>query len=170
MKLLVARFVVTVVLFVGWLGFLAFEVSTRPVLPDEQPLVLSRPQFLTSKLDIVAELPAESKPDGKWVKVKEVLGGEGVKLGDSIRILNLDDCLPPSGHQPTSGRWQPPPGDYLIPLVAPRPEVGKSAPKDTYEVNPIPSSPGYSPDRKPRIYPATVEARKQYSIIPKPES
>jgi hypothetical protein len=171
MKPLVARFLLTVVLFVGWLGFLAYQVATRPVLPDDQPLVLSRPQILTSEVDILAELPApppDAEPDGSTkVKVKKVLYGSAVTEGQEIKILNLHECqaLVPRGV--TVPRDWSKAGEYLIPLVA-----QKSAGKDTFLVAPIPPSPGYGAlgfrlDVR-RIYPATAEALAQYHSIAKP--
>jgi hypothetical protein len=147
MKPVVTRFVLTVVLFLAWLGFLTYQVWTRPLTPTGQPLVLSRPQILTSEVDVVADLP--EKP-GKTLTVKEVLYGKGIEPGQEITVRNLPECQPLV------------PGEYLLPL--------NRAGNDDFVIAPVPPSPGYRADGLPRIYPASPEARAQYHTIAKPAS
>jgi hypothetical protein len=164
-RLLGARFLLTVVLFLGWLGFLAYEVQTRPFTPNNQPLVLSRPQILTSDLAILANLGSpvgDIKPDGSTqVTVEEVLGGKGLQKGEIITILDLHNCqpLPIRGQPHAPADWSGP-GLYLIPL--------KRSTKGIFTVTPVPSSPGYRLEGPQRIYPATPEALAQYHSIPHP--
>ncbi len=174
MNLRVARLLLAVVLFVGWLGFLGYEVYTRPVLPGSQPfqpdappLVLSRPQILTSDVDIVAELgephPPEgaesSREGGTEVKVLEVLGGQGAAVGETVVIYGLRSCQAPVVRgSPSRADWSGP-GQYILPLK--KRALGA---KPTFEVAGIPPSPTYPVqlwDLK-RIYPATTESRAQY--------
>jgi hypothetical protein len=163
MKLTGIRLVFVSVLFAGWLGYLLFLVTTRPRTPSGARLVLSRPQILTSQIDIVADI---DDPDGQ-VTVREVLWPEDAPLkpGDKIQLPFLADCHPPtSGPVEKSSQkdWSGP-GLYLVPLKRLENE------KDKYEVAPIPSSPGFhSSSPVLRIYPATKEALAQYQQIRKP--
>ena len=59
----VARLALTVTLFLGWIGYLAYQVATRPTVPPGQPLdglalVVSRPQVEASEVDVVAKVPS----------------------------------------------------------------------------------------------------------------
>jgi hypothetical protein len=160
------RLLLCAVLFVGWLAYLGYQVVTRPHYADGRPLVVSRPQVLVSQVDVIADVP---DTDGT-VTVREVLWPEDapVKAGDRIKVTNLEECRP----SPRPGETgQPPadfsgPGAYLLPL--------RKGEKDTYEVAPIPPSPGFNLSEvldggPPRIYPATHAALAQYRTIAKPE-
>jgi hypothetical protein len=165
MKPAAVRLLLTGVLFLGWLGYLAFQVWTRPLTAAGQPLVVSHPQVLVSELDVVAQVPSDDSPTE--VTVEKVLydgRGAGVQPGDKLRVSNIGACHPP-GRGPD--RVTPPPdwsgpGRYLLPLVKR---------KDGYEVAPIPPSPGYTPEEgagPPRLYPATAQTEAQYRQIAKP--
>ena len=99
MRAQVARLALTATLFLGWLGYLSYQVATRPVIATTgQPLVLSRPQLLASELDVIAEVEdTRSGPDTKEkyeATVVEVLyppEGAPVKKGDRIQVTNIAD-------------------------------------------------------------------------------
>ncbi len=141
------------VLFAGWLAWLAWLSITT-----HNPVVLSRPQFLVSALDVVIQL--DRIPDGlQEVTVKRVLwamSAEDRKLeGASITLTNLDR---------TSG-WTGP-GEYLVPLIP-------DGPAGRFQVPATPRSPGFEPDPrtevgKPRIYPATEKTRRQHQMLARP--
>ena len=75
MKLAVIRLVLALVLFAGWIGYLGYQVWTRPRTKKDDitspPLVLSRPQILASEIDIIGDVPAASNK--VTVTVVEVL-------------------------------------------------------------------------------------------------
>jgi hypothetical protein len=160
------RLLLTVLLFAGWLGYLYYQVRTRPVRDDKEPLVLSRPQLLTSSVDVIATISDPAEP----IKVVEVLypaGAAPVKAGDAIRVDNIDSCGPLSS---THRDEVPPPdyshpGTYLVPL-----HYHKVEGKPRFEVAPTPPSPGYPSATSlhpgpPRIYPDTPETRAEYEQI-----
>lgn len=137
------------VLFAAWLGWLAYlAVTTRT------PVVLSRPQFLVSGLDVIAQL--DRIDDGlQELTVMRVLwsaAAEGRELeGATVTVTNLGRC---------AGDWAGP-GDYLIPLIPDG--AGR------YQVPATPLSPGLEARAaRPRIYPATPATLKQYETIAKP--
>lgn len=163
MKPVHVRLLLTVLLLGGWLSYLAYQVFTRPQRANRQPLILSRPQLLVSRLDVIADVP---DPHGK-VKVVEVLSpreGAPLQPGAEIDVDNIDQCFPlPLGE---SDEAPPPdytgPGQYLLPLRSYR-----ASGKVHYEVVPIPPSPGYPRGMglhpgPPRIYPDTPETRAEY--------
>lgn len=177
MRPAVGRLVVTIVLFAGWLGYLGYLVVCRPHTPGDlagaftgRPLALSRPQLLVSTLDVIARVEDDK---GENVVVEEVLYPENapVKVGDKIRVANLDKCRP--SPDPITKQEEPPdftgPGSYLLPLQS----TAKNDDKQ-FEVTPTPPSPGYPPQRAggvgpPRLYPATKEMRAEYAQIAKPQ-
>ncbi len=163
MKPAAGRLLLTALLFIGWLCYLGYLVSTRPRTPAGQPLVLSRPQILVSTLDILARVQDPKEP----VKILEVLyppADPPVHEGQEITVDDLDRCRAPEREygQATSPDWSGP-GAYLLPL-----QYWITGGKTHYRVTPIPPSPGYS-RAVPRIYPATPEALAQYRKIAKPE-
>ncbi len=168
MKPTAVRLLLAGALFAAWIGYLGYQVLTRPVSAG-QPLVVSRPQVLVSDLDVVAEV--SSTEGAVEVTVKEVLyQREGkVKVGDTIKVTNLDECRAP--HQETREKDRPQPpldwtgnGPYLLPLR-------HRFAANEYEVVPLPESPGRRWDwtRPPRIYRDNPETRAQYHQIGKPE-
>jgi hypothetical protein len=178
MKLAAGRLLLTAVLFLGWLGYLGYLVICRPHTPggllgafEGRPLTLSRPQFLVSTFDVVAEVSGEK---GEKVVVKEVLFPKSkapVKPGDEIHVDNIDRCRPLS--DPLAKVTNPPPdysgpGDYLLPL---QPLDADGAHR--FEVVPTPPSPGFPTSQgvnpgPPRLYPATPQMRAEYDQIAKP--
>jgi hypothetical protein len=169
MKPPAARFLVTVLLFTGWIGYLAYQVLTRPHTSADLPLVVSRPQILVSELDLIAFVP--EKKGTVEVEVQEVLfpkENAPVKPRDTIKVTNIAECHPAlRGRPDVPDDWSGP-GAYLLPLK-------KGAKKGEYQVVPIPPSPGFGTldfaaalPGPPRLYPANKEARAQYEQIEKP--
>ncbi len=146
-------FLGAIVLFLAWLGWLGYLSITT-----QNPVVLSRPQFLVSALDVVIDL--DRIPDGPHqVTVKKVLWAmspEGRKLENTpITITNLDRAAGWTG-----------PGEYLLPLIP-------DGPAGRYQVPATPRSPGFEPDPrteagKPRIYPATEKTLRQHQTLARP--
>lgn len=180
MKPQAVRLMVTVALFLGWLGYLSYLVVCRPRTPGGlrgafvgRPVTLSRPQLLVSTLDIIA---AVSGDKGEKVVVKEVLSPKNdkdapVKVGDTIQVDHIELCH--AVPDPVTTNANPPPdydgpGDYLLPLQPVGKEDGHH-----FQVVPTPPSPGFpqSFEHKvgpPRIYPATEEVLAEYREIAKP--
>ena len=178
MRPAVGRLVVTIVLFAGWLGYLGYLVVCRPHTPsglvgafNGRSLALSRPQLLVSTLDVIARVEDDK---GENVVVEEVLypkENAPVKVGDKIRVANIDKCRPSS--DPITKEQGPldftGPDRYLLPLQS----TAKNDDKQ-FEVTPTPPSPGYPPQRAggvgpPRLYPATREMLAEYARIAKPQ-
>ena len=171
MKLLTGRLVLCAALFVGWLGYLGYLVGTRPLTATKTPLVVSRPQIMTSQIDIVAEV-SDLNSD---VEVEQILypANGPIEVGQKLKVLDLDLCHALPLPRPDRANEKTPddftgPGRYLIPLRPSRRVKG------AYEVAPIPTSPGFDAKRmeddgvRPvRIYPYTPEAMKQYQRIEK---
>jgi hypothetical protein len=200
MKPAAARLLVTGALFLGWMAYLAYQVATLPraapaspastllALGEEPPpLVLSRPQILTSRLDVIGEVPeGRGEVEVTVVQVLSPEKGAPVQEGDTIVVTNVEDCRLPV-HRQERVAWTGP-GRYLLPLRKAEGAPGKGKGKEgkpRYEVAPVPPSPGYSPPvpadffppagtlpaGPPRIYPANREGEvlAQYRKIPKPK-
>jgi hypothetical protein len=178
MKPTVARLLIAAALFLGWLGYLGYLVVCRPHTPSDlrgafegRYLTLSRPQFLVSALDVVAEVSGDK---GEKVVVKEVLfpkTNPPVKVGEEIQVQRIDLCR--AVPEPLAKNTTPPldyvgPGAYLLPLQAP----DRDHPR-RFEVVPTPPSPGFPRDSRgieigpPRIYPASEELLAEYRQIAK---
>jgi hypothetical protein len=133
-------------LFVIWIGWLAYLAITAT-----RPTVLSRPQFLVSRLDVIAELHANNGKPALEVDVREVYwAAKGMeKPAKKITVVNLDKCDGYAGA-----------GPYILPLTKDK--------GDQYQVAKIPLSPGFNPSSsKPRIYPETPETLRQLQSIHK---
>jgi hypothetical protein len=163
MKPALWRLILTAALFVGWLGYLTYLVCIRP------SVVLSRPQFLVSMLDIVGRV---DNIKGEDILVEKVLFPEtnpSVKAGDKIQVENIAKCRPLSDplekNMEPSPDWMGP-GPYILPL-----QLVERDGKGHYEVVPTPASPGYHglSAGPPRIYPATVRLLDEYKRISKPK-
>lgn len=154
MRAAYGRLAVTALLFLGWLGYLGYLVWAQPAGGF---IVLSRPQFLVSDLDAIADVQAESGQ----VTLVEVLfprTAETIALeGTQVTVENLKECRPPYEDKDFDLRGS---GRYLLALQDPGPE-GKS-----YRVAVTPPSPGFRRGT-PRIYPATDEVLAQYRQIEK---
>jgi hypothetical protein len=140
-----ARLAVAALLFLGWVGYLAYLAATTT-----RPVVLSRPQFLAAQLYVIAGLERKVGVDNvpaETATVCEVVwaDGEAPKKGERIVIRNL----PGKAEHGWNGT-----GDYILALTR-----GSAAGGD-YQVTPIPRSPNF--DQHPgRIYPATTTARRE---------
>jgi hypothetical protein len=151
----VLRLVAIALVFLGWMGYLAYLVATRPLTANGAPLVLSRPQFLVSEINVVARVDS-TDADGT-VTIEEVLSPSSqLEKGAKIHVGNLNKCKPRGLDTPLD--WTGP-GSYLMPL--------HHREDDRYDVVETPASPGY-PLGPPRIYPATKAALAEYRAIPKP--
>jgi hypothetical protein len=154
MKPAVGFLVLTAALFLGWIGWLAYLVATaRP------PVVLSRPQFLASTVDVIGWVDA--RPDGRpnpEVRVREVhWPPEGPEKGLTDTTITVHD-LPERAEEGWTG-----PNFYILPLV----KDGKD-----YRVARIPRSPGFEADTqggRPRIYQETSQTHCQLEEVRKPE-
>ena len=145
------RLLLAATLFAAWIGYLLYLVVTLPRSPNELPIVLSRPQILVSKVDVVGTINLK---DGT-VKVKDVLfpsAGKKPEKGDEIVVTNLGDVMPTLAEQANLGTC-------LLPLETPDDGM-------TYRVVHVPPSPGYS-HGEARIYPATGETLAEYRAIQK---
>ncbi len=162
MRAAVVRLVLASVLFVGWIGYLAYLVFTA-----SNPVVLSRPQLLVADLTVLARI---DDPKSKTAVIEEVFrvrDGAAPKVGDTITVHNLDQChrLPHDDEDPASvpSDWTGP-GLYILPLQRLKEKGG-------YLVEQVPPSPGYPPSRVPgegaaRIYPLTPQTREQLERLP----
>lgn len=156
MKAVKGRFVLCLVVFLAWLGYLGYLVAERA---QEGAVILSRPQFLVSDLDVIAT--ARSGSD--TVTISEVLYPDTAAArqltSQSIHVSNLDQCRLPGDRTKTVPDLQAE-GPYLLALQNPGPDE-----KD-YRVAVTPPSPGF-PRGTPRAYPATRGVVAQYRQIQK---
>ncbi len=128
------------VAFAAWIGFLGYLAFTT-----RHPIVLSRPQFLVSNFDVVAEV---DNREGGAATVRQVHWPEGQRNLDG-RVIHIDNLTECQG-------WEGP-GEYVLALVA----QGKD-----YRVAAGPPSPG-SGGQGPRIYRAVPDTLRQLRDIPK---
>jgi len=145
------RLTATAVLFAGWIGYLGYLVAAT-----RNPIVLSRPQFLVSRLDVIAT----RKGDDSFL-VNEVLYPASKNeewSGKTITVSNLKKCQVYSAR--TGGETVPADEgrQYLLPLDV---EEGANA-----RVVPTPPSPGYKMG-PPRIYPFDAAVLNEYRTVPK---
>ena len=147
------RLIVAALLFTGWIGWLAYLAATTT-----KPIILSRPQFLFSSLDVIAQVDAQDHGPVEKVLVKEVHwppGTGGAFKGKTITVTNLADC----------DGWDGP-GEYILPLE-------KNG--DDLQVTKVPDSPGFpNPGVRPnparyRIYQRTPDTMRQLESIQKPD-
>ncbi len=142
-----ALLIVAALLFVGWIGWLGYLALTAT-----QPIVLSRPQFLVSQVDVEADLtgnadhPEESVTRAAVLWVREPKDS-ALKGQPTVVVSNLPRVTAADG-------WSGP-DRYILPLI--KEDDG------TYRVAPIPRSPGF-PGRydHPRIYRATPQTLEQH--------
>ncbi len=151
MKPAVARLLLLVVLFVGWLGYLFYLVQMG------KPIVLSRPQFLISQLDVLATIEGDDQ-----VKIRDVLDSPSseeaakLKAQGEIKVVNLEGCkvAAPEGEKEADFNDKLKGQTYLLPL--------RPTPDGRYEVVPAPTVARVSP---PRIYPDTPQVLAEYQKI-----
>jgi hypothetical protein len=155
MKAAALRLALAGVLFAAWIGWLVSLVySMKASVPPggSRPIVLSRPQFLVSSLDVSADVPAIDA-DPAEVTVREVFwpNTEQDLVGKRLKVSHLSECRED---------WLGP-GEYILPLE----RLGENG----YQVVPLPRSPGF-PSGRPRIYPSTPQTREQLKGIRKAAS
>jgi hypothetical protein len=146
------RLVATSVLFAGWIGYLSYLVAAT-----RNPIVLSRPQFLVSGLDVIAT----RKGDDSFL-VEEVLYQADKNeewRGKMIVVRNLKACQIfysnlTNGEPVPAGEGR----KYLLPL-----DIEEGA---NVRVVPTPPSPGYKTG-PPRIYPFDAAVLNEYRTVPK---
>lgn len=139
---------VSAVLFAAWIGWLAYLASTTT-----RPTILSRPQFLSAQLDVIAQLGEKDDHPDPSVAVAKIAWSRDPALNppenQSITVANLPRVTAKEG-------WSGP-GTYILPLV-----------KDNggYALAPLGASPGFSASSAPpRIYTATPETLAQLRQI-----
>ena len=159
MKPAALRLTVAALLFVGWVGYLAFLAATT-----RNAIVLSRPQFLVSELDVIAT----HKGDDTFV-IDEVLypKDKDALKGKTVLVKNLVQCQTFSAKDGWHAAPPPEGQAYLLPLVSTGLPAAADQP-ETMNVAPIPASPGYPSAGPPRVYPDTPEVRREYGTIQKP--
>jgi hypothetical protein len=154
------RLVLSIVLFAGWMGWLASRaISDKgrhdivgPPGKGYDRKILSRAQFLVANFIIKASID-QFGDSASPVRIVEVVlpAGEEKLVDKTITIANLAEC---------KDSWAGP-GVYIVPIMTDW--------KNDYRVPPIPRSPG-SPDPKtmagrPRIYVDSPETREQLNQI-----
>jgi hypothetical protein len=136
---------VTAALFVAWMTYLIVLAATH-----RHSVVLSRPQFLVSQLDVIAHFDSADELQSNQITVKDVryptpaLEKEELKK-DPLPIVNLSSC---------SDSWDGP-GDYILPLERDRHGI--------YHIVSVPLPNG----QEPRIYRVTRETDAQLKQMPK---
>jgi hypothetical protein len=142
-----------VMLFVGWLGYLALLAYTT-----RQPIVLSRPQLLVSNAIVIADLTGGGEhPDGTATVREVVWAGDPAakdRLKDKVRIANLERANADRGWQGS--------GAYILPLTELR--------DHNYRLTALPAPPGFPaiPEelaQRVRIYPLTPSTQRQLDDI-----
>lgn len=139
------RLILAAAAFVGWIGWLAFLAITTT-----RPIVLSRPQFMFSQVDVIADIQSKADQADPEINIAEVVwvrSDTEKPPSQKIEVANLERITRDDG-------WDGP-GTYIIPLITEG---------STYRVAPIPASPGYG-GGKPRIYRLTPSARTQLMQI-----
>lgn len=143
------RLIVAAILFIAWLGYLTYLVATTA-----HPLVLSRPQFLVSDVDVIAKVSAQDDHPNSRVAIESVYWARAPQFkpeNKEIDVVNLSRVTKENG-------WQGP-GDYILALV-------KSG--NEYKLASIPRSPGFEPEARdagPRIYPVNSQTLSQLAAI-----
>lgn len=148
------RLVATTALFAGWIAWLAYLALT-----SSHPIVLSRPQFLASTLDVVAEVGEDSGHPAGTATVRRIHwpADRGELANQRITVTNLASCDAQCGWQGS--------GEYILPLVADG---------DAFRIATTPVSPGFpGPSITPalsrvRIYRVTPDTQRQLERIAKP--
>lgn len=186
----VVRAILMGLLFLGWLGYLAYLVWEASSWSGTQPIVLSHPQCLLADLIVIGRL---DEP-GQTITVEEVLVPDAEPVqrlrGQKIKVFNIEDArCAIAGRRPGELALKPPePDRYVFPLrsygvstpqllyatrffgMLALPHSLRSflptvfpwleRPEIVYEVMPVPPSPGY-PHR------ARVGTPRIYPVTPK---
>jgi hypothetical protein len=158
MRPAVIRLIVTALLFAGWLSYLGYLVWESKQSPTGKPIVLSRPQFLVSEVDIIGRVQGEGKE--QWVHVEEVFYPSALSdlVGKDVKVTNLGECRRPGKSVPDLNG----PGPYVMPL-----QSIPGSDKNTFKVAPLPASPSERTLQAgpPHIYPVTKDTRAQLREI-----
>ncbi len=146
------------VLFLGWIGYLAYQAFTLP----RPNIVLSRPQFLVADLWVIAHVEKKDEPVTLLECVYAAEGEEKPAAEATLKVTNLADCK--KLVRTSKNELEPQdeftgPGDYILPLT--RRSGG-------YEVTLVPHVPGLT-HSGPHIYPLTPETRARLAEMPHPE-
>ena len=151
--------VLTATAFLLWIAYLFY--LTLPRWAGKPPVVLSRPQFLVSGVDVIAQV---DRADDPHVVVREVhwppADAARQLAGKTVAVVNLSQAEGWTG-----------PGLYILPLA----RVGNDEILEEFEVVRPPPSPGFNPvpggkAGRPHIYPLTDETRWQLNQIRKPKA
>jgi hypothetical protein len=184
MKPVVLRFVALAVLFAAWMLYLVYQVVHLPPSPNGL-YILSRPQFLVSQLDVVGEIEDEERPADPPaaglalgpafaatlpkvhdVKITQVLYSPDRPLqpGATVGVTNFRECRIPPDKPETEPAKLPEKLSSLGQVLLPLRSLDGGL---TWEVVPLPPSPGFAGRESPRIYPADAETLAQYRQIGK---
>jgi hypothetical protein len=142
------RLAVAVVLFACWISYLAYLAATTA-----QPIVLSRPQFLTAEVYVLALVAADpgtpAEPINE-VTVKKVFWS--AKADDlKIKKMSVINLNTPKSLSATG--WQGP-GEYILALSR------TNENSNEFQVTPLPRTPGFN-GSVGRIYKATPSTLRQ---------
>jgi len=126
------RLATAAVLFACWIAYLASLALTTT-----QPIVLSRPQFLSADLYVVADVPANpaaTDEPANEVTVKRVVWAAKAAdcLRTKIQVKNLTNTLKQHGWD----GWQGP-GEYILALSRTKED------SNVFQVTPLPRTPGF---------------------------
>jgi len=146
------RLAVSALLFIGWIGYLAYLAATTT-----QPVVLSRPQFLAADLYVVAALtsdPAATAKPAEEIVVKQFnwsANPDDAKK-TKLRVKDLGDVNEDHG-------WHGP-GDYILALTRLKEN------SELFDLTPLPRTPGFTGGAG-RIYKATPTTLRQLELLTK---
>jgi len=141
------RLAIAILLFVGWLGFLAYLALLKA-----NPVVVSRWQMMAATHAIVAQITLDS--DGRPKEIAHVeqvfpeKSQDGPAIGQDLELSGLPKAHLPSGKPFAAGERR-----YLIPLTK---EAGNQ-----FHVVALPPSPGYDFSSRLLIYPWTPDVERQ---------
>jgi hypothetical protein len=187
------RLALTAVLFLGWIGFLAYLAATTT-----NPVVLERPQFLTADLVVLADVdgarylptfqqlleavagapattgllaaaPPSGDGPGDVVTVRKVVWPRNRADLEGTKIFVKNLAASGVKHHLTTGlgsEWKlewPGPGQYIFALSQTPDGPG------VYQVTPEPLTPGFQPKAQTGapIYPVNPDTLEQLEILMK---
>ncbi len=145
------RLTLSAVLLACWIGYLAYLSATTT-----HPIVLSRPQFLSADLYVIAEVPghpARAEEPANLVKVEKVVWSGKAEDGKrtQLHVMGIDAIKGEFG-------WHGP-GKYILALSRMKDDP------DLFTVTHVPRTPGYQGDAVGRIYAATPMTLKQLELL-----
>lgn len=135
------RFVVAALLFVGWIGFLAYLVVRTRSTP-----ILAQPQFRVAPLVVIAEVKDADGAPATTVMIEQIVWSSAPQRDARLAHTDVEVTYQP-GTDPVKGYAGP--GRYILPLLRPAPERGVR----TYRLVPGP------------IYRATPEAEAELDAL-----